>query len=57
MIPSSGSPLSSGADWSNAKASSGFDKVNYIGAFGPNESSADNWTTGWCNFDPQNTAY
>jgi hypothetical protein len=30
-----------------------FDKtVSYIGAFG-----STNWTTGWCNFDPQNTDY
>lgn len=33
-----------------------FDKVDYIGAFKSN-SSADDWTAGWCNFDPQNTAY
>lgn len=36
---------------------SGFDKVDYIGAFGPNETAAANWTSGWCNFDPQNTVY
>ena len=29
-----------------------FDKVNYRGAFGTTD-----WTTGWSNFDPQNTAY
>jgi hypothetical protein len=29
-----------------------FTKVNYIGAFG-----TEDWTTGWCNFDPQNTVY
>ncbi|MDD3167430.1 MAG: hypothetical protein PHN20_08395, partial [Bacteroidales bacterium] len=29
-----------------------FDKVNYIGAFG-----TEDWTAGWCNFDPQNTEY
>jgi len=30
-----------------------FDKtVSYIGAFGSTD-----WTTGWCNFDPQNTDY
>ncbi|MDR2406592.1 MAG: hypothetical protein LBE13_00540 [Bacteroidales bacterium] len=56
-IPASDSPLSSGANWTHAKVSSGFDKVNYIGAFGPSESSANNWTSGWCNFDPQNTNY
>lgn len=33
-----------------------FDKVDYIGAFKSN-SAADDWTAGWCNFDPQNTAY
>lgn len=29
-----------------------FDKVTYIGAFG-----TEDWTAGWCNFDPQNTIY
>jgi hypothetical protein len=53
----SGSPLASGATWSNAKVSSGFDKVSYIGAFGPDENNSNNWTSGWCNFDPQNTVY
>lgn len=57
VFPASGSPLASGAGWSNAKVSSGFDKVSYIGAFGPNESNSNNWTSGWCNFDPQNTEY
>jgi hypothetical protein len=56
-FPASGSPLASGASWTDAKVSSGFDKVDYIGAFGPNENSSNNWMSGWCNFDPQNTAY
>jgi hypothetical protein len=56
-FPASDSPLALGADWSNANVSSGFDKVSYIGAFGPNETSSDNWTGGWCNFDPQHTVY
>lgn len=30
-----------------------FDHVPYRGAFG----TSDDWTTGWTNFDPQNTAY
>jgi hypothetical protein len=29
-----------------------FDKVTYVGAFG-----TEDWTEGWCNFDPQNTEY
>lgn len=29
-----------------------FDKVSYVGAFGE-----EDWTEGWANFDPQNTAY
>ncbi len=29
-----------------------FDKVNYRGAFGTSD-----WTAGWANFNPQNTAY
>jgi hypothetical protein len=51
------SPLKTGASWTNAKVASGFDQVSYIGAFGPNETPANNWMTGWTNFDPQNTAY
>ena len=57
MFPKSDSPLATGATWTDAKVSSGFDKVSYIGAFGPTETAANNWTTGWTNFDPQNTVY
>jgi hypothetical protein len=57
VFPASDSPLTSGAAWTNAKVSSGFDKVTYIGAFGPSETADSNWTSGWCNFDPQNTVY
>ncbi len=57
MIPSADSPLASGATWNHEKVSSGFTQVSYIGAFGPTETTADNWTSGWCNFDPQNTIY
>jgi len=57
LFPQSDSPLATGADWSNPKVSSGFDKVNYIGAFSPSETASNNWMTGWTNFDPQNTVY
>ncbi len=33
-----------------------FDNVDYVGAF-KSDSEADDWTAGWCNFDPQNTEY
>lgn len=33
-----------------------FDKVDYIGAF-RSSSAADNWLSGWTNFDPQNSVY
>lgn len=52
-LPNSGSPLLSAAAFTDAKVSTGFDKVNYIGAFGTN----DNWIKNWTNFDPQNTDY
>ncbi len=52
--PQSGSPLLSGADFSDPLLSSGFEKVSYIGAFA---STSDNWMEGWTNFDPQNTVY
>ncbi|MGL6022210.1 MAG: hypothetical protein ACRC0A_03790 [Chitinophagaceae bacterium] len=33
-----------------------FIEVDYIGAF-KSDSPDDDWTAGWCNFDPQNTDY
>ena len=50
-MPQSGSPLLNAADFTIAPAA--FDKVNFIGAISP----ADNWLSGWTNFNPQNTAY
>ncbi|MEO8733157.1 MAG: hypothetical protein ABI373_02375, partial [Flavobacteriales bacterium] len=52
LLPSSGSPLLSGADFSGNASDPFFQQVSYRGAFG-----SDNWTLGWCNWDPQNTAY
>jgi hypothetical protein len=34
-----------------------FTKVNYIGAFAGTQTTSDNWTAGWSNFDPNNTDY
>ncbi len=51
--PQSGSPLLTAASFSNSKLSSGFDKVNYLGAF----AAGDKWLDGWTNFDPQNADY
>jgi hypothetical protein len=56
-FPQSGSPLATGATWTSSKVTSGFDKVAYIGAFGPSETAASSWASGWTNFDPQNTDY
>ncbi|MDR1595084.1 MAG: Ig-like domain-containing protein [Prevotellaceae bacterium] len=56
-FPASDSPLATGANWSNTKVASGFDKVSYCGAFAPSENADSNWTKEWANFDPQNTAY
>lgn len=53
-LPQAGSPLLSGAAFTDAKVNSGFDKVAYIGAF---SGESDNWMNGWTNFDPQNTDY
>ena len=53
IIPSAGSPLLNTADFTHSKLSSGFDKVNYVGAF----DGQNNWLNGWTNFDPQNTKY
>jgi hypothetical protein len=49
LLPQSGSILLSGANFTGL---SGFETVNFIGAFGTTD-----WTSGWCNFDPQNTDY
>lgn len=34
-----------------------FDKVNFIGAFAGTGLTSDDWTKGWCNWDPVNTNY
>lgn len=55
--PKSGSPLTGLSNlFTDALLQSGFDKVNYVGAFKSN-SDSDNWMKGWTNFDPQNTVY
>ncbi len=55
--PTTGSPLTGKSGlFTDALLSSGFDQVNYIGAF-KSDSDADNWLKGWINFDPQNTDY
>ncbi|MBO0935229.1 IPT/TIG domain-containing protein [Fibrella sp. HMF5335] len=52
FVPQTGSTLLAGAV-SNTKLTSGFFvTTTYRGAFG-----TDNWTTGWTNFNPQNTDY
>jgi hypothetical protein len=49
FLPKTGSPLLSGADFTGL---SGFDVVSFRGAFGNTD-----WTSGWVNYDPQNTDY
>ncbi|HEY6162783.1 MAG TPA: PKD domain-containing protein, partial [Bacteroidia bacterium] len=44
--------------WNSGRLQGGFfTQVNYIGAFAGTQTTNDNWTNGWCNFDPQNTDY
>jgi hypothetical protein len=53
LLPVASSPSLTGASFTNTRLTDAFfTPVTYKGAFGPT-----NWTTGWCNFDPQNTAY
>ena len=52
FLPQTGSPLLSGANWTGKGADAFFEKVAYKGAFGTTD-----WTTGWTNFNPQNTDY
>jgi hypothetical protein len=49
LIPAASSLLTSGADFSGL---SGFTTVTYRGAFG-----TEDWTTGWANWNPQQTDY
>lgn len=53
FLPAANSPLLAGASFSNTRLTDAFFKsVAYRGAFGTTD-----WTSGWCNFDPQNTDY
>ncbi|HRP81964.1 MAG: hypothetical protein M9900_13730 [Flavobacteriales bacterium] len=52
LLPNGGSSLLSGADFTGNAADPFFQQVSFRGAFG-----TENWTSGWCNWDPQNTAY
>ncbi len=55
--PTAGSPLLNAANFTDSFLTDGFfTKVTYVGAFA-SDNDADNWTKGWANFDPQNTAY
>ena len=51
FLPLSSSILLSGADFSNSNLS-GMEVVSFRGAFGSTD-----WTSGWANWDPQNTNY
>ena len=52
--PKSGSPLLSGASFSDSRISgSWFTKVNYVGAF----DGSTNWMAKWTNFTPNNNNY
>ena len=52
-MPDADSPVLTAASFNDALLSSGFETVEYIGAFGTD----DNWLDGWTNFDPNNTDY
>ena len=53
FLLSGGSILASGAAFTEAELNDPFfDQVSFKGAFG-----SENWTSGWCNWDPQNTPY
>jgi hypothetical protein len=53
FLPSTGSPLLTGASFTNSRLTDTFfTPVTFKGAFGTTD-----WTSGWCNFDPQNTDY
>ncbi len=49
-MPQSGSPVLS---YGFTNPGSAFDQVTFVGAF----DSSNDWTSGWANWDPQNTSY
>mgnify|MGYP001026489828 FL=1 len=53
LIPPAGSVLLTGASFTNSRLTDPFfTAVTYRGAFGTQD-----WTSGWCNWDPQNAVY
>ncbi len=52
FTPSTGSPVLTGADFTDASLTTGFTSVAYRGAFG-----ADDWTASWTNFNPDTASY
>jgi len=52
FLPQAASPLLKDAIWEGKAADAFFTKETFRGAFGTTD-----WTTGWTNFDPQNTPY
>lgn len=50
--PAAGSPLLTGASFTDAFLATGFTSVAFRGAFG-----TDNWTSGWSNFRPDTASY
>jgi len=51
LMPQAGATWLTGASFTNSNLS-GFESVAYKGAFGSTD-----WTSGWCNFNPQSTTY
>ncbi len=53
LVPADGSTFLTGASFTNTKLTGTFfTSITHLGAFGTTD-----WTSGWCNFDPQTTAY
>lgn len=53
LLPAAGSSLLTGASFSNSRLTDTFfTPTTFRGAFG-----TENWTSGWCNWNPQNTVY
>jgi len=53
VVPNAGSPLLTGASWTNTpKAGTFFERVPFLGAFG-----TTNWTQGWAEWNPHLARY
>lgn len=57
FLPQVGSPVLTGADFTELAGNTYISSVAYVGAFELGKYGAGDWTDCWCEFDPQNEDY